>query len=161
MNKKNWSFYLFLFVFPIVSIAQNKVVVVPIGDDLPKVVGSKFRIVPEEDTEGDGRQASDGRLEYRIGNLYDLDKNDYSWGTVCDDNFDDNDNAANAICQDLGYASGVLRGSENISDGEGVPIALDDISCPSGATSFSDCSSNDLFIHNCDHGEDVGVTCSN
>lgn len=139
--------------------AQNRVVVVPL-DASPGIVPNQFRIVPEPDAEGDGLQASDGRLEIRIGHQFDLKANDYIYGTVCDDIFDDNNNAANAICQDLGYSGGVLRDSNDITDGAAEsPIALDNIECPNGATSFSQCTSNRLLEHNCDHEEDVGVTC--
>lgn len=149
----------FNLVTPFTAQAQNKVVVVPL-DATPSAVPNQFRIVPEPDINGDGLQASDGRLEVRIGHLFDLKTNEYVHGTVCDDSFDRNDNAANAICQDLGYSGGVLRDSEKITDGkEGTPIVLDNVECPDGATSFSQCTANTFLEHNCEHSEDVGVTC--
>jgi len=43
-----------------------------------------------------GPSDSEGRLE-----VY----HDGKWGTVCDDFFDDNDNAASVACNSLGYGS--------------------------------------------------------
>lgn len=80
------------------------------------------------------------------------------WGTVCDDDFDTNDNAADVLCKQLGYASGVQSGN---SFGAGTgPIWLDDIECDGTEASLLDCSRSWWGSHNCDHSEDVGVVCT-
>ncbi|KAL5268608.1 hypothetical protein ACHWQZ_G002453 [Mnemiopsis leidyi] len=80
----------------------------------------------------------------------------YGGGTVCDDYF--NDDAANAICRELGFGkaiswrNGYLWGV--IQDRK--PIHLDDVQC-SGDRRWSSCSFS--TTHNCGHGEDVFLTC--
>lgn len=39
------------------------------------------------------------------------------------------------------------------------PILLDNLHCSTGKTSIFDCFHNDIGNHNCDHGDDAGVTC--
>ncbi|MEE9447499.1 MAG: scavenger receptor cysteine-rich domain-containing protein [Arenicellales bacterium] len=126
------------------------VVCTPNAPPAPLVEALEFRIIPEPG----GAGAGDGRLEAKY-----IDSRYPTWGTVCDDRFDENNNAANAICQGMGYASGVLRASQDTIVGEGL-IFLDDMLCSLGATSYQDCT----FVvlgSNCAHDEDVGVTCSN
>ena len=78
----------------------------------------------------------------------------YNSGTVCDDNF--NDNAAFAICKEMGYVSAITWESGNYFDvQEDLEIKLDEVSC--SEQSWSSCSSSES--HDCGHGEDVFLTC--
>ena len=79
------------------------------------------------------------------------------WGTVCDDGFDDID--AGVVCRELGYP-GAVRYSCCAGYGQGTgSIWLDDVACTGSEASLSDCSHNGVGVHNCGHGEDVGVAC--
>ena len=40
------------------------------------------------------------------------------------------------------------------------PIMLDDLKCNGNETNISECPSGGWFIHNCQHTEDAGVSCS-
>lgn len=164
-------------IFGVLSISQtsyaqtgNKVVVIPLGSDGPKLTGGfdddgdstshtnssitqvghwlglNFRIIPEPG----GAGANDGRLEVSI--------NGGAFGTVCDDDFDDNDNAARVVCRSLGYSDGVLRDAQFITDGAGATL-IDNMTCPNNARTFLDCGVRVLGEENCTHSEDVGVTC--
>ena len=78
----------------------------------------------------------------------------YKGGTVCDDYF--NDNAAFAICREMGYFSAITWESGNYFDvQENLEINLDDVSC--SEQSWSSCSYSES--HNCGHSEDVFLTC--
>lgn len=124
----------------------------PNAPPMPLVDSIQFRIIPEPGGAGVG----DGRLEAKYN-----DSRYPAWGTVCDDNFTNNQHAANAICQDLGYQSGMYRVNFATTDGEALQnIFLDGVVCPSGASSFTSCASV-VLDHDCTHSEDVGVTCSN
>ena len=72
---------------------------------------------------------SNGVLQFKIGG-------DGQWDAVCDDNFDNNDNAAaNAMCITLGYESGTWYSTTH-GDHD---FAVDDLHCPAGATHVSQC----------------------
>ena len=81
----------------------------------------------------------------------------YKGGTVCNDNF--NDNAANAICREMGHSrstswkSGIdpLFGENQTS----LDITLDDVTCSDN--DWKSCSYSTL--HNCGHNEDVFLSC--
>ncbi|XP_053407717.1 deleted in malignant brain tumors 1 protein-like isoform X2 [Mercenaria mercenaria] len=98
-----------------------------------------------------GPHAFEGRLE-----VY----NDGQWGTVCDDGFDND--AAKVVCRMLNF-SGDVNLAEKYSAahyGRGsLPILLDDVSCNGSELSITECSHNAWSLHNCNHGEDVGVAC--
>ena len=133
------------------ALAHNKVVVVPLGGD--EATPPQFRIIG---TGGSDGKVFTGRLEFTADTSPDANS---LWGTVCDDVFDHNNNAASAICQDLGFTSGgAVVGSGSVTDGAGF-IILDEVLCPNGADSFSDCTHNPYNVNNCAHNEDVGVTC--
>ena len=40
------------------------------------------------------------------------------------------------------------------------PILLDDVSCLGSETSITQCANKGWYNHNCEHKEDVGVTCN-
>ena len=81
----------------------------------------------------------------------------YKSGTVCDDGFDQY--AADAICSLLGYpASGSewTSGSIKWDIQTDYSIKLDDVNCRTN--SWSSCTYSE--IDDCNHSEDVFLTCS-
>ncbi|XP_076436243.1 scavenger receptor cysteine-rich type 1 protein M160-like [Babylonia areolata] len=93
-----------------------------------------------------GASQYEGRVEVRYNNV---------WGTVCDDSFDTHD--VQVVCRTLNLAGGTL-----IRAGAGRgPIWMDDVSCQGTETSLSQCRFNGWGRHDCSHGEDVGVRCTN
>ena len=81
---------------------------------------------------------------------------DAGWGAVCDDGFGDDE--AKAFCSSMGYQFGV-GGQYDTTHGDGS-FAADDISCPSGSDSISDCSSaRRPYSDNCGDSETVGIDC--
>ena len=94
-----------------------------------------------------GNSEREGRVEV----LYDDE-----WGSVCDDWFDEN--AADVLCRQLGYSSGLVMGRAYFGQSEG-PIWLDDIRCHGNESTIFDCMTMCWGCHNCGHYEDVGVVC--
>ncbi|XP_067396954.1 deleted in malignant brain tumors 1 protein-like, partial [Emydura macquarii macquarii] len=80
------------------------------------------------------------------------------WGTVCDDNWDITD--AGVVCRQLGCGTASWapwrahfgRGSDN--------IWLDDVECRGTEASLTECRAKAWGVHNCHHGQDAGVVCS-
>ncbi|XP_069856731.1 soluble scavenger receptor cysteine-rich domain-containing protein SSC5D [Dipodomys merriami] len=80
------------------------------------------------------------------------------WGTVCDDSWDLRD--ADVVCRELGCGNVRPRvGKTHYGPGSG-PIWLDDLGCKGSETSLIECLSGPWGTHNCDHEEDVGLTCT-
>ena len=80
----------------------------------------------------------------------------YKGGTVCDDSF--TDTAADAICKDMNYTR-AISWTSSLDFGlvqERRSIMLDDVSCDT--TEWESCFYEE--DHNCDHSEDVFLSCS-
>ncbi|XP_041472113.1 deleted in malignant brain tumors 1 protein-like isoform X3 [Lytechinus variegatus] len=95
----------------------------------------------------DGSTPDEGRVEVQYNG---------TWGTVCDDDFDDDD--AIVVCRQLGY-----RG-EAISLGNLIPgsgdIIYDDLRCLGVESFLGQCPNAGLTVNNCAHYEDISVSCS-
>ena len=117
-----------------------------------------------------GSVPSEGRVEICI--------NTYTWGTVCDDGWDDRD--ASIVCRQLGYGpdgklvshlpvTSLFSQSELHTEAEAEHsahfgrgsgrIVLDNVRCNSREITLLECGHNGLFTHNCGHWEDAGVRC--
>ena len=81
------------------------------------------------------------------------------WGTVCDDRWDLND--AQVVCRQLGFGPAVATRSRAFYGEGNGRIWLDDVSCVGTELNIEDCSHNGWGNHDCDHGLDAGVQCSN
>ncbi len=79
------------------------------------------------------------------------------FGTICDDDWDNND--AGVVCRQLGYHLGGLGRQSAYYGRGGGDILLDDVACDGSETNVADCGHLGWLSHNCDHGEDAGVTC--
>ncbi|XP_069753720.1 scavenger receptor cysteine-rich domain-containing protein DMBT1-like isoform X3 [Narcine bancroftii] len=96
-----------------------------------------------------GTNPCQGRLEVFHNNI---------WGTVCSDSF----NMVNAkvVCMQLNCGS-ATKVNINAAFGEGSgPIWFDEVKCRLDDTLLWQCPSSPWGQHNCNHREDVGVTCS-
>ncbi|XP_008328858.1 scavenger receptor cysteine-rich type 1 protein M130-like, partial [Cynoglossus semilaevis] len=81
-----------------------------------------------------------------------------SWGTVCDDGWDMKD--ATIVCRQLDCGT-ALRALSSAAFGEGRdPILLDDVECTESEDVLSQCPHKTITEHNCNHGEDASVICS-
>ncbi|XP_025112203.1 deleted in malignant brain tumors 1 protein-like [Pomacea canaliculata] len=94
-----------------------------------------------------GASMYEGRVEVRYNNY---------WGTVCDDNFEPVD--AQIVCRTLGYSGGRIL--THVGAGRG-PIWMDDLGCTGSEATLDQCPFNGWGEHDCDHKEDVGVSCEN
>uniref|UniRef100_A0A3Q2QGR7 SRCR domain-containing protein n=1 Tax=Fundulus heteroclitus TaxID=8078 RepID=A0A3Q2QGR7_FUNHE len=80
------------------------------------------------------------------------------WGTVCDDYFDYLD--AEVVCKQLGCGRpSTVHASAYFGEGTGE-IWLDNVGCSGNEASLSQCSHSGFGSNNCEHSEDVGVTCT-
>ncbi|XP_028295115.1 deleted in malignant brain tumors 1 protein-like isoform X2 [Gouania willdenowi] len=81
-----------------------------------------------------------------------------SWGTVCDDHWSIPN--AEVVCRELSCGT-VMEAKKGAFFGEGKnEIWLDDIQCAGNEPSILKCPHRPLGVHNCGHGEDAGVICS-
>ncbi|XP_077449197.1 scavenger receptor cysteine-rich domain-containing group B protein-like [Stigmatopora argus] len=97
----------------------------------------------------DGQHVCEGRLEIYLRS---------EWGTICDDAWDIPD--AKVVCRQLGCGDAVVAwGEAYFGQGTGT-ILLDNLKCNGTEPTLQNCSHIAWNVHNCDHSEDVGVTCS-
>lgn len=96
----------------------------------------------------------EGRLEVQLGPLG-------WWGTVCDDRFASNSNAAQVVCRMLGKSGGVVVSNVQTKYGESTSLGifLDETRCTGAESSLNQC--NFSLTHDCGRIEDVGVACMN
>ncbi|XP_064616288.1 deleted in malignant brain tumors 1 protein-like [Liolophura sinensis] len=98
-----------------------------------------------------GTNSSNGRVEVNNG---------VTWGTVCDDNWEDQD--ATIVCRMRGFSRGVALVSVNgvppFGAGAGI-IALDDVNCFGPEVNIAQCLHRGWGVHDCVHSEDAGVQC--
>merc|ERR1719272_1033649 len=81
-----------------------------------------------------------------------------AWGTVCDDNWDDND--AEVVCRQLGFAGGTQHQSATYGQGSGS-IMYDDVNCAGNEANLASCpKGRAVGSHDCSHTKDAGVTCT-
>ena len=95
-----------------------------------------------------GSNSSEGRVEIMYNG---------TWGTVCDDGWDLLD--AKVVCRMLGFgdasaASGAARFGEGSDQ-----IHLSVVGCDGTEDHLAECAHLGFGEHNCQHGEDAGVTC--
>lgn len=97
----------------------------------------------------DGPHRCEGRVElYQSG----------AWGTVCDDAWDLPD--AQVVCRLLGCGDAIAAQVESFFGPGAGTILLDNVKCTGTEMSLQQCSHIPWDVHNCDHSEDAGVTCS-
>ena len=100
----------------------------------------------------EGSNNRTGRVEIFI-------ESNNTWGTICDDGWDDQD--AQVVCRQLGLGTtgtAILGFSPNASPN--VPIWLDNVNCNGLESRLIDCQHNGLGNHNCGHHNDAGVACA-
>ncbi|XP_005400191.1 PREDICTED: CD5 antigen-like [Chinchilla lanigera] len=96
-----------------------------------------------------GGSICSGRLEV-------LHKN--KWGTVCDDSWGEQEDQV--VCKQLGCGKPLISHSgKRYGPGFGR-IWLDDVRCSGKEQSLDQCKHRFWGYHDCDHTEDVSVTCS-
>ncbi|KAK2893276.1 hypothetical protein Q8A73_015760 [Channa argus] len=98
---------------------------------------------------GSGSTLCSGRVEIYYNN---------TWGTICDDGWGLND--AEVVCRQLDCGT-ALNATQSAHFGEGTgKIWLDEVACSGSERSLTECGHNGFGKHNCGHGEDAGVICS-
>eukprot|EP00298_Acanthocystis_sp_HF-20_P011863 c19608_g2_i1.p1 GENE.c19608_g2_i1~~c19608_g2_i1.p1 ORF type:complete len:332 (+),score=117.75 c19608_g2_i1:42-1037(+) len=112
---------------------------------------SHFRGLRIVDARGN-TQTNSGRLEAQVS----TNGVDFQWGSVCDDGF--NDASANTACRSLGFEGAISWSGNGLIPGTG-PIFLDDVSCDYVRDNIIDCPHSPVGVHNCQHSEDVSITC--
>ncbi|CAC5384294.1 DMBT1 [Mytilus coruscus] len=80
------------------------------------------------------------------------------WGTMCDDGFTVND--ARVICRMLGFETKNVTINPTSYFGTSIlKIMMDDIRCTGEETHIAACNFSGWGKHNCQHSEDVSISC--
>ena len=95
-----------------------------------------------------GGSGSAGRLEVLRDGI---------WGTVCGRFF--TSTAADVVCNAIGMGSGIRIDNRKYTSSRG-PIWLDNVRCMGTETDIADCSHRGWGVHDCQHREDVAVSCT-
>ena len=107
-------------------------------------------------TNGDLRLV--GGSHYWTGRVEIFISSNNTWGTICDDDWDDQD--AQVACKQLGLSdTGTAISEFSPSASPSVPIWLDNVNCNGHETRLIYCGHNGLGNHDCNHNKDAGVTC--
>ncbi|KAH3690275.1 hypothetical protein DPMN_192154 [Dreissena polymorpha] len=118
-----------------------------------KDVGVRCMKIDQQVRLVNGSTSYEGRIELSIDN-------GVTWGTVCDDSFDERDAAV--VCNMLGYGrtGATAKSSAFFGAGQSTQsILLSNLACNGHENTISECNSNDLGVHSCRHGKDAGVIC--
>eukprot|EP00299_Pterocystis_sp_00344_P019256 c9573_g1_i2.p1 GENE.c9573_g1_i2~~c9573_g1_i2.p1 ORF type:complete len:881 (+),score=197.66 c9573_g1_i2:34-2676(+) len=83
---------------------------------------------------------------------------DGMWGTVCDDDFTQEN--ADVICRQLGFSGAVSPYFFSTDADSGMSFWLDNVVCTGSESSIDECSHNAWGDNNCNSHESVGVYCS-
>ncbi|KAL5012785.1 hypothetical protein ScPMuIL_011336, partial [Solemya velum] len=98
---------------------------------------------------------SSSRYQGRVGIFF-----NNTWGTVCDNNFDNRD--AKVICRMLHLPSYAAYAVPRARYGQGTgPIWLDNVVCTGNETNIDQCNHRPFGVNSCTHAKDVGVVCTN
>jgi len=82
----------------------------------------------------------------------------FNRGTVCDDGF--SEAAARVVCRQLGLSETGARVVNTILYGIGNGLIwLDNIKCKGDEARLEDCAHSEYGDHNCNHEEDIAVSC--
>ena len=93
------------------------------------------------------RYPNQGRVEIKING---------QWGTICDQDWDQND--ASVICHQLGFEDSVRAlGGAAFGEGKG-PIHYTEVRCRGHELNIASCKYSEHQT-SCNHGDDAGVIC--
>ena len=107
--------------------------------------------------EGTTLGMDDGR-RYIQGNIEVYYKGE--WGTICEDQFNRNNNGAIVVCRMMGYSSGDYSSSyRQATVTPSTRIWLDNVQCVGTVTHIDRCQHDNWGSHTCTHNQDVAIRC--